>query len=392
MSDYLMSNYNPLPVGFTHGEGAWLWDQDNKRYLDALGGIAVCALGHCHPAITKAITKQAQTLIHTSNLYHILNQELLAERLCKITGLDKAFFCNSGAEANEAAIKLSRLHARKRNISEPKIIVMERSFHGRTLATLSATANKKVQAGFEPLVPGFIRAPHNDIAAVENIFNTHPNVVAILVEPITGEGGIHIPDENYLPTLRLLCDKFQALLMLDEIQSGMGRTGAFFAYQHYPDLLPDVLTMAKALGNGIPIGACLAKGAAANYFQAGAHGTTFGGNPFVTGVALAVLDTLEKDHLIERAGVAGAALLELLQQRLQHHPHVKHIRGKGMMLAIELDQPCRDILMLGLKHGILFSVTAESTIRLLPPYIMSDEQLLLLADKLTLTIEEYYTR
>lgn len=389
-NNHLMTNYNPLPVTFVRGEGAWLWDADGNCYLDALGGIAVCALGHSHPAVTKAISEQAATLMHTSNLYQIHNQQALADKLCAISGMERAFFCNSGAEANEAAIKLTRLHGHSRGIAEPKIIVMEHSFHGRTLATLSATASKKAQAGFEPLVQGFIRVPYNNVDAVDNILANDSNVAAVLVEPITGEGGIQVPNDEYLQALRELCDRYNCLLILDEIQCGMGRTGKFFVYQHYPHLLPDIVTVAKALGNGFPIGACLARGEAASLFQPGSHGSTFGGNPLATRVALTVLDTLEQEQLITRAGAAGATLIELLRSKLEANSHVKAIRGKGLMIGIELDKPCRDILTLGLKHRILFNVTADSVVRLLPPYIMTDEQLTMVADRVTAVINEYY--
>lgn len=393
MSDsrqHLMTNYNPLPVTFVRGEGVWLWDTDDNCYLDALGGIAVCALGHCHPAITQAITEQAQALLHTSNLYQIQNQLLLADKLCQLTGMDRAFFCNSGAEANEAAIKLVRLHGHARGIAAPKIIVMEKSFHGRTMATLSATASKKVQAGFEPIMPGFVRVPYDDINTVDGIMANDSDIAAIMVEPITGEGGINVPADDYLQALRELCDRYNCLLILDEVQTGMGRTGKLFAYQHYPHLLPDILTIAKALGNGFPIGACLARGETATLFQPGSHGTTFGGNPLAARVALAVLDTLENEQLITRAGTAGAALLEKLRQRLGNNPHVKDIRGKGLMIGIELDKPCREILMIGLKNRVLFSVTAEKVIRILPPYIITDDQVTLLVERLATTIEQYY--
>ncbi|NNM58840.1 MAG: aspartate aminotransferase family protein [Legionellales bacterium] len=385
-----MTTYNPLPVSFVRGEGVWLFDAEGTAYLDALGGIAVCALGHAHPAVTQAITEQASALLHTSNLFTIDNQIALANKLCSIAKMERAFFCNSGAEANEAAIKLSRLHARNREIDNPQIIVMEHSFHGRTMATLSATASKKVQAGYAPLVPGFIRVPYNDAAAVDTIMANNVNVVAILVEPISGEGGVVVPDDDYLDALRELCDRFNCLLMIDEVQTGMGRTGKFFAYEHQPHLLPDVVTVAKALGNGVPIGACLARGEAAKLFQPGSHGSTFGGNPFCTHVSLAVIETLEKENLVSRAGEAGRLLMELLHSRLDNNPHVKEIRGRGLMIGIELDKPCRDILNIGLKNGLLFGVTADSVIRLLPPYIMTDEQLHLIADKLTATIEQYY--
>lgn len=389
-NNHLMTSYNPLPLSFVRGEGVWLFDAEGTAYLDALGGIAVCALGHAHPAVTQAITEQAARLLHTSNLFTIDNQIALANKLCSMAKMDRAFFCNSGAEANEAAIKLSRLHARNRNIDNPQIIVMEHSFHGRTLATLSATASKKAQAGFEPLVPGFIRVPYNDPNAVDSVMANNSNVVAVLVEPISGEGGVIVPDDDYLDALRDICDRYNCLLMVDEVQTGMGRTGKLFAYEHHPHLLPDVVTVAKALGNGVPIGACLARGEAATLFHPGMHGSTFGGNAFCTWVALTVLETLEKENLIARAGETGKLLIELLHSRLDGNSHVKAVRGKGLMIGVELDKPCRDILAIGLQNRLLFGVTADTVIRLLPPYIMTDEQIHLVADKLTTTIEQYY--
>jgi acetylornithine aminotransferase len=384
-----MTNYNQLPIAFARGEGAYLWDTAGNVYLDALGGIAVCALGHAHPSVTRAIQQQAQTLLHVSNLYTIPEQLALAEKLCQLSGMQSAFFCNSGAEANEAALKLARLFGHSKNIAEPKVLVMEKAFHGRTLATLSATGNKKAHQGFEPLVPGFVRVPYNDLGAVEKALSEDPSIVAVLVEPIQGEGGIAVPDEAYLPGLRQLCDTYNCLLSLDEVQTGMGRTGKFLAYQHY-NITPDIVTLAKALGNGIPIGACLAQGKAASLFQPGSHGSTFGGNPFAATIALTVLDTLEQEKLIARAAHTGKLLLSELHTRLHNHPHVKAIRGKGLMIGIELDKPCRDILMLGLKHGILFNVTAESVIRLLPPYILTDEQIIHVATLVTACINDYY--
>ncbi len=290
MTDTLMHNYAPLPVSFEKGEGALLWDAEGKTYLDALGGIAVCGLGHAHPAVTKAICEQAGKLVHTSNIYGIRNQETLADKLTSLANMDNVFFSNSGAEANEAAIKLARLYGHSKNIEQPAIIVMEGSFHGRTMATLTATGNRKIHAGFEPLVQGFVRAPYDDIEAIQNIAKNNPNVVAVLLEPITGEGGINIPADDYLSKIRNICDENNWLMMLDEIQTGICRTGKWFAHQHH-GITPDVMTLAKALGNGVPIGACLAKGVAATLFQPGHHGSTYGGNPLVTSAALAVIET-----------------------------------------------------------------------------------------------------
>lgn len=368
-----MSNYASLPVAFTHGQGAVLWDQDGKEYIDALGGVAVCALGHAHSAVTQAICDQAGKLLHTSNIYQIANQRELADKLCDLSGMDNAFFCNSGAEANEAAIKLARLYGHSKNIDNPTIIVMEGSFHGRTMATLTATGNRKIQAGFEPLVSGFVRAPYDDIDAIKNIAKNDKNIVAILVEPITGEGGIRIPDSQYLNQVRELCDQHGWLMMLDEIQTGMGRTGKWFAFQHN-NIQPDIMTLAKALGNGMPIGCCLARGTAAQLFKPGSHGSTFGGNPLASRAALAVIDTIKKDKLIARATELGQHLLDAFRNKLGAIAGVTEIRGKGLMLGIELDRPCTELVKLCLQKGVLINVTANNVVRLLPPYVMTNAQ------------------
>jgi len=379
-----------LPVAFTHGEGAWLWDTQGKKYLDALAGIAVCGLGHAHPAVTAALCDQAGKLLHTSNWYQIPLQEQLAERLCKLAGMDNAFFCNSGAEANEAAIKLARLYGHQRDILTPGIIVTEGSFHGRTLATLSASGSRKIQSGFEPLVQGFYRVPYNDLAAIQQVGERNKDVVAVLVEPITGEGGISIPDKGYLKGLRQICDERGWLLMLDEIQSGMCRTGKWFACQH-EGVVPDVMTLAKGLGNGVPVGACLAHGKAANVFKPGSHGSTFSGNPLVCRVALTVIDELEKGKLAERAGKLGQRLLAGLKEKLGHVPGVREIRGRGLMLAVELDRPCKELLQRALESGILINVTAENVVRLLPPLIFTDNEADLLVEKLDKVIRAFLT-
>ena len=369
----LMATYNRLPVAFARGEGAWLWDQDGRRYLDALAGIAVCGLGHAHPAVRDALCDQAATLIHTSNLYQVPHQTELGARLCGAAGMERVFFGNSGAEANEAAIKLARLHAHRRGVQNPAILVMENAFHGRTLATLTATGNRKAQAGFEPLVQGFVRVPYNAIDAVETAAENRPNIVAVLVEPIQGEGGILIPDEDYLQRLRLLCDHHDWLLMIDEIQTGMGRTGRLFAHQ-WSGVKPDVMTLAKGLANGVPIGACLASGAAAEVLGPGSHGSTFGGNPLACRAALSVLDTLEHQHLPERAAVLGDRLIDGLRTRLNGVTGVVDIRGCGLMIGIELDRPCAELVPMALEQGLLINVTAGSVVRLLPPLILDDEQ------------------
>lgn len=371
--DCLMSNYKPLDITFTRGEGAWLWDQADERYLDALTGIAVCGLGHAHPAVTQAICEQASQLIHTSNIYHINKQQQLAEKLINISGMSRAFFCNSGAEANEAAIKIARLHGHKNAIQEPKIIVAENSFHGRTMATLTATGNRQVQAGFEPLVSGFLRVPYNDIEAIKQLAKDYQDISAILIEPIQGESGIQIPADDYLIEIRKLCDQNNWLFMLDEIQTGMGRTGHWFAFQQQA-LLPDVMTLAKGLGNGVPIGACLALGDAAELFQPGHHGSTFGGNPLVCNAALAVINTIEKEQLLSRITQLSDTLLDGFQQTLADLDGVVSIRGKGLMLAIELDRPCTELIAQALDKKLLINVTADNIIRLLPPFILSDEQ------------------
>jgi acetylornithine aminotransferase len=372
-TNYQMPVFAPLPVAFERGAGAWLWDTQGRKYLDALAGVAVCGLGHAHPEIAAAIADQAGKLVHTSNWYEIPLQARLAERLCEKAGMDNVFFCNSGAEANEAAIKLARLYGHQKKILSPAIIVTEGSFHGRTLATLSATGNRKIQAGFEPLVTGFNRVPYNDLAAVRAVAEHNKDVVAVLVEPITGEGGIQIPDPGYLQGLREICDRHGWLLMLDEIQTGMCRTGKWFAFEH-EDVKPDVLTLAKGLGNGVPIGACLARGAAAQVLKPGSHGSTFSGNPLVCRVGLTVLDILERGRYDRRAAALGARMLAGLRQSLAGVEGVREIRGRGLMLAVELDRPCKEILHLALERGLLVNVTADSVVRLLPPLIVTDAE------------------
>ena len=371
--NHLMETYKRLPVAFTQGSGCWLQDADGKRYLDGLTGIAVCGLGHAHPAVTKAISDQAGSLLHTSNLYELPLQSRLADRLCALSGMDRVFFANSGAEANEAAIKIARLHGHQKGHSRPATIVVDGSFHGRTMATLTATGNRKVQAGFEPLLSGFVRAPFNDLQAIRQIAENTNEVSALLVEPVLGEGGIVIPHDEYLPGLRKICDDNGWLLMLDEVQTGNGRTGAYFAYQH-TDILPDVVTTAKGLGNGVPIGACLARGEAANTFQPGNHGSTFGGNPLVCAAALAVLDTLEQDGLIKRAAVLGDRIVHGLQENLKGNNMVRTIRGKGLMIAVELEEPCGELVAEALQAGLLINVTQDNVVRLLPALTMTDKE------------------
>lgn len=385
---HLMNVYKRLPVTFERGEGVWLWDTDGNKYLDALSGIAVSGLGHSNPAVIQAIQTQAAKLIHTSNLYQIANQEKLADVLCKLTGLSQAFFCNSGAEALETALKLARLYGHQKGIDFPHIVVMAGAFHGRTLATISAGSSKKAQAGFEPLVQGFIRIPYNDIPALEALANTHDNIAAVLVEPVQGESGINIPDENYLSEIRKICTEQDWLMILDEVQTGLCRTGTLFAYQAY-DFLPDILTLAKALGNGVPIGACLATQEVAALFKPGNHGSTFGGNPLSTAAALATIKEMETHKLWENAAHQGKKLLQGLKDKLTGHPAVKDIRGKGLMIGIELDRHCRDILLLALKKRILFTVSNETVIRLLPPLIINDEQVQQIIETVPELINEF---
>jgi len=379
MTSHVMPTYARLPVSFERGEGAWLWDAQGKRYLDAVAGISVCNLGHAHPAVTAAIVAQAGKLLHTSNLYRVENQEALADALTSASGMDNVFFCNSGAEANEAAIKLARKHGHANGVDKPAIVVMDGSFHGRTLATLSATGNRKIQEGFEPLVEGFVRVSYGDAEAVAAVDDS--DVVAVLVEPVQGEGGVRIPATGYLKRLREICDQRGWLLMLDEVQTGMGRTGTLFAFQQ-EGILPDVVTVAKALGNGVPIGACLARGAAALVLTAGKHGSTFGGNPLACAAALAVLKTLREDKLPERARQLGATLADHLRAALVGNPHLVEVRNRGLMIGVQLDRPCGALVGLALEQGLLINVTADTTIRLLPPLILSDEDALRLAGQL----------
>ncbi|MGQ9686003.1 MAG: aspartate aminotransferase family protein [Thiobacillaceae bacterium] len=381
MTDHLMQTYARQEVAFVRGEGVWLYDTNGERYLDAVAGVAVNGLGHAHPALVRALCEQAGRLIHTSNLYRIPEQERLAERLCALSGLERAFFCNSGAEANEAAIKLARLYGHQQGIENPAIVVMERSFHGRTLATLSATGNRKVQAGFEPLVTGFVRVPFGDAEAVARLAEQHNNIVAVLVEPYQGEGGVNVPQADYLSKLRQICDGKGWLLMLDEVQSGIGRTGKWFAFQH-SDVLPDVMTLAKGLGSGVPIGACLARGIAAQVYTPGKHGSTFGGNPLACTAALTTLQVIEQDGLLDNAAGMGAFIRQDLSERLRGVSGVRDIRGQGLMIGIELDRPCATLVQQALAKRLLINVTAESVVRLLPPLILGQDEAALLTRQL----------
>lgn len=382
----IMNTYGERSTTLNKGEGVYVWDSEGKRYLDAVSGIAVCGLGHCHPAVTQALCEQAATLIHCSNLYNITTQQALGEALVKVSGMEKVFFSNSGAEANEAAIKIARKFGNDKGITAPEVITATGSFHGRTMATLSATGNDKVKTGFTPLVSGFIHVPFNDIAAIEAAASA--NTVAILVEPIQGEGGVHVPDADYLNRLRALCDANDWLLMLDEIQTGNGRTGTYFAYQH-TNILPDVVTTAKGLGNGVPIGACLTHGRASTVLQPGNHGSTFGGNPLATRAALVVVETITEAGFMPRVAELGQAFLSQFEERLGKHPRVMNIRGKGLMIGIELDAPCGDLVERAKTKGLLINVTAGNTVRLLPPMILTDDQLHTIVDTVSTLIEEF---
>lgn len=382
----LMNTFGTRTLTLVKGEGSRVWDDKGKSYLDAISGIAVCGLGHAHPAVTAALSAQVGSLIHVSNLYNIPQQQRLADLLVAQSGMEKVFFSNSGAEANEAAIKIARKYGNDKGVKHPAIIVMENSFHGRTLATLSATGNTKVQAGFEPLVEGFIRVPYNDVEAIKAAAEKHPNIVAILVEPVQGEGGVRIPATDYLNHLRTICDSHDWLLMLDEIQTGNGRTGSFFAYQQN-GILPDVVTTAKGLGNGVPIGACLARGTAGEVFQPGNHGTTFGGNPLACTAGVTVVETLLADDLIARAKNLGDKLLSGFKQALAGNDKIVDIRGKGLMIGLELNAPCAELVEKGRSKGILINVTAGNTIRLLPTLILTDAE----ADELIAKVVELIT-
>ena len=369
----VMNTYARLPVAFVSGAGARLTDEDGQSYLDALSGIAVCGLGHAHPVVAEAIAEQARTLTHTSNLYRVPLQEQLAVRLCALTGMKQAFFGNSGAEANEAAIKLARLYGHRKGVTNPTIVVMEGAFHGRTMATLTATGNRKVQAGFEPLVPGFVRAPFGDLAAVESIAEHQSNVVAVFVEPIQGEGGIVVPPADYLPGLRALCDAKGWLLMLDEVQSGAGRTGRLFAHEH-AGILPDVLTTAKGIANGFPIGAALTGGAAHEVLGPGTHGSTFGGNPLACAAALATLSVLTNGDTLPRVAALGDRMQSRFKQALAGDNRVREVRGHGLMLGIELAEAPERFVERALEARLLLNVTQGKVIRLLPPFILTDAE------------------
>jgi acetylornithine aminotransferase len=384
-----MNTYARQPVSFTHGQGAWLFDEAGRKYLDALAGIAVSTLGHNHPRIVEAISRQAGKVLHTSNLYRIPLQEELAVRLAMLSGMDEVFFCNSGLEANEAAIKLARFYGhKKKGIDLPSIVVMEHAFHGRSLATLSATANRKAQAGFEPLVPGFLRVPYGNIDAVRQVASRSRDVVAVMLEVLQGEGGVHVVSEDYLRELRGLCDEHGWLLICDEVQCGTGRTGKWFGWQH-ANVRPDIMTLAKGLASGVPIGACLTSGRAAGLFQPGSHGCTFGGNPLACAAALTTLDVIAEEGLMDNAVRMGEAIRAGFAKALEGVAGVKDIRGRGLMVGIELDRPCGELVVRALGAGLLINVTSDSVIRLLPALIFSDSDVKALIEGLAPLIREF---
>ena len=386
---HLMTTYKRLPVTFSDGQGSWLVDDQNNRYLDALTGIAVNSLGHNHPAVTSALKEQLEKLVHVSNIYTIAQQEKAGDLICEVSGMDRVFFCNSGAEANEGLIKLSRLHARRKQIENPQVIVMEGAFHGRTMATLAATGNEKVKIGFEPLMPGFIRVPYNDIEAIRAL-SKNPDIVAVLLETVQGEGGVLIADLPYLRDVRNICNENNWLMMIDEIQTGLCRTGKWFGFQH-ADITPDAISMAKALGNGIPIGAFAARGVAATYFHPGQHGTTFGGSPFACRAVIAVIETMKKENMAEKAARASQLLADQLTKALSHLSGIKTIRHFGMMVGIVLDKDCPELVETALAEKLLINVTAGNIIRLLPPLNMTDDEIGELASRLTRAIQIFYS-
>ena len=383
MTESVMPTYGRLDIAFTRGEGVWLYDDNDEAYLDALSGIAVCNLGHCHPAVSRAISEQANTLIHTSNIYQVPLQSELATKLTQLSGMSQAFFCNSGAEANEAAIKIARKYGHSKGIDKPVIIVMDNSFHGRTMATLTATGNAKVHAGFEPLLPGFVRVPYNDVDALKMAISHWPEAVAVMLEPVQGEGGIKVPDSDYLDEVRSLCTKAKLLMMLDEVQTGIGRTGNWFAYQQTENALPDVMMLAKGLGNGIPIGACLVSGPAVGILEPGNHGSTFGGNPLVCRAALTVLNTIESSSLLSHVTLMNEQIMAAFKHALGHIEQVQ-IRSKGFMFGIELPIGCTELVQQALDKRVLINVTADKVIRLLPPLILTADE----ANKMVSTVSE----
>jgi acetylornithine/N-succinyldiaminopimelate aminotransferase len=388
MTSHVMNTYARLPVTFSHGSGVWLWDEQGNKYLDALAGIAVAGIGHGHPRLARALADQAAKLIHTSNVYFIRNQETLADKLCELSGMEEVFFSSSGAEANEAALKLARFYGHQHGVASANIIVMEQAWHGRTIATLSATGSRKAQAGFEPLVPGFVRVPYNDRAALERVAHDTPNVVAVLMEVLQGEGGINVADANYVTAVANLCSQRKWLFMLDEVQCGLGRTGKWFGYQQF-GAKPDVITLAKGLGSGVPIGATLTAGRAARLFKPGNHGSTFGGGPLACRAALETLAIMEDDGLLENAARMGELIRSGLRQALEGHAGVVAVRGMGLMIGVELERPCGDLVKQALATGLLINVTRDNVVRLLPPLIISEAEARELVDRLTSLIRQF---
>jgi acetylornithine/N-succinyldiaminopimelate aminotransferase len=385
---HIMNTYARQPIGFVRGEGSWLFDLSGKRYLDALCGIAVTSLGHAHPKVVAAICEQAKKVIHTSNLYLIPRQEELADLLASLSGLDEAFFCSSGAEANEAAIKLARLYGHKNGVENSAIIVMEKAWHGRTLATLSATGSRKAQAGFEPLMGGFVRVPYNDREAVKQVADNNRNIVAVMVEMLQGEGGVNMADLDYIRYLREICTARNWLLMIDEVQCGVGRTARWFGYQH-ADIVPDVITLAKGLGSGVPVGACLGAGKAKGVFTPGTHGATFGGGPLASAAAIATLQAIKEENLLEAAERTGERIRSVLKERFAATSGVVDIRGRGMMMGIELDRACGVLVEQCRERGVLINVTADNVVRLLPPLNLKPDEADLLVETVATAIDAF---
>src|SRR5688572_21097159 len=383
-----MNTYVRQPVAFVRGEGVWLWDETGKKYLDALAGIAVNTLGYAHPRLTKALGERIQSgVVHTSNLWRITDQEAAADRVAEITGLDEVFFCNSGLEATEASIKVARKYGHDRGVATPEIIVMEKAFHGRSLATLSATGSRKVQAGFEPLVQGFVRVPLNDLEAVRQIAEHNKNVVAVLVEPIQGEGGINVSRLEYLRGLKEICERKEWLFMSDEVQCGLGRTGKWFVYQH-AGFQPDVVPLAKGLASGVPVGACVVGGRAKGVFKPGNHGSTFGGNPLAMTAVVTTIDTIKEEGLLANAARVG----EVIRGGLSQIPGIAELRGMGLMLGMELPKPCGELVRQALNAGLVINITADTVVRLLPPLVMSEAEGRLVVERLAPLVRAFLER
>lgn len=390
MENHLLHAYSQLPVQFERGEGSYLYDTTGKKYLDAYCGIAVTGLGHNYPAVTKTIQTQAEKLLHVSNLVEITQQIELSNILCSLAGMDaEVFFNNSGAEAVETAIKLTRLYGHSKQIANPKIVVMEGAFHGRTFAAITAGDNAKSKEGFDPLLPGFVRVKYNDVNALEAAVKQDPDIVAVLVEPIQGESGIRVPNDSYLNQVRIICDQNKLLMITDEVQSGMGRTGKFFCFEHN-EIKPDVITLAKGLANGVPIGACIMRKPYCDLFKPGSHGSTFGGNPLSCATAVATLNAITSNKFYDNAAKQGTKIINGLREALTGNEHVKDVRGKGLFIGVELDRPCREILMIALKHGIIFNVANLNTLRILPPLNITDDQAQVIIDTIPKLINEFY--